>query len=290
MKARQTHAPAGSQALPPRPATDEKIANSSSDLGPPGEPARDEKTPELFIGQPPQGNAAADVLKGQAAATAPAAGEPAAHAGPPRGRPTVLDAVTKAKIIGVITAGLSQHIAADYVGISQSTISKALRRDPEFALEMDKAVATSQLLPLSKIIRASERSWRAAVWLYQHARPETTLTRRRARLRRQREEKRARARAAEEARLKHAARMESAQRTAAEVNELQNRLWQGKAQADEAFRKQKMAELDQLRAKEIAAIESLGRRGTAAAAASRPATAPANAAGDTPIPPSGKKA
>jgi hypothetical protein len=117
----------------------------------------------------------------------------------PGGRPAIFDAFAKAKVVGLITAGVSQRTAALQLGISPSAITKALRRDPQFAREMDEAVALAEIMPLSKIIRASDHSWRAAAWLYKNVRPETYLTRRRARLRREREERKARERAEQEA-------------------------------------------------------------------------------------------
>ena len=103
-----------------------------------------------------------------------------------------LDDFEKARLCGLIGAGMSQRQSAIYLGFSPSAVSKALRRDEKFADDVARAMVSAKFQPLYKVIKASERSWRAAVWLYQNAQPHTDLTERDARRAARRAEKLAR--------------------------------------------------------------------------------------------------
>lgn len=95
---------------------------------------------------------------------------------PKIGRPPVFDEIAKAKVLGLITAGVNQATAAAYVGVARSTITKALRRDPEFAREVAQAQAAAKVHPLMNIIKQSGRSFTAARYLYEKVQPHTDLT------------------------------------------------------------------------------------------------------------------
>jgi hypothetical protein len=92
-----------------------------------------------------------------------------------RGRPAIFDDIMKAKVIGLITAGVSQRAAAAYQGIDQSTISKAICRDEDFAREIEKARAASRIKPFLCIVKASRKDYKAAFRLLQHLRGDEHL-------------------------------------------------------------------------------------------------------------------
>ncbi len=92
------------------------------------------------------------------------------------GRPVVFDEKAKAKVLGLITAGVNQSTAAAFVGVARSTITKALGRDPEFAREVAQAQAAAKVHPLMNIIKQFDRSFTAARYLYEKVQPRTDLS------------------------------------------------------------------------------------------------------------------
>ncbi len=100
------------------------------------------------------------------------------------GRPQVFDVFAKAKVVALIAAGVSQRTAANYLGIHSTTISKALKRDEAFREDVVRAQAVAKVHPMLAIKRASDTSWRAAVWMLKHGQPQTDLTEREERKRR----------------------------------------------------------------------------------------------------------
>lgn len=81
------------------------------------------------------------------------------------GRPPFLTDVKRAEICAVVAAGCSFRTAAKYVGCRVQSISALAERDRVFAAQLDRAVATREIIPLSHIREASKHSWRAAAWL-----------------------------------------------------------------------------------------------------------------------------
>lgn len=124
----------------------------------------------------PDGAAAAEAVDAEKLEAAEAAPR-----GKRRGPKVKLNEFEKGRICGLIGAGLSQRQAALYLGFSPSAVSKALRRDPKFAVDVARAAVSAKFQPLYKVIQASSRSWRAAVWLYENAQPHTDLAERDAR-------------------------------------------------------------------------------------------------------------
>ena len=108
---------------------------------------------------------------------------------PGRGRPATLDTLTKARVAGMITAGISQRTVADFLNIHPSTISKAIKRDEAFRRDIVQAQAAAKVLPILKIKKASETSWRAAAWMLHNAQPTTDLTERAAKKQRKRDKR-----------------------------------------------------------------------------------------------------
>jgi hypothetical protein len=83
------------------------------------------------------------------------------------GRPAELDAVKLAEICALIASGCSYRTAAKYVGCTAAAISMRVKRDPEFAEQLDKAVAQREAILLSHLRESSKKSWRAAAFLLQ---------------------------------------------------------------------------------------------------------------------------
>jgi hypothetical protein len=81
------------------------------------------------------------------------------------GRPKFLDEVKRAEICALVSSGCSYRNAARYVGCTVQAISALAKRDPEFAEQLEKAIAQREAFPLASLREASKRSWRAAVFL-----------------------------------------------------------------------------------------------------------------------------
>ena len=75
-------------------------------------------------------------------------------------------------VIAMIKVGISRRQAARHVGCHHSTIARAAARDPRFAALLIAAEHSQELDPLSRIIKASQRSWRANAWLLERTMPE----------------------------------------------------------------------------------------------------------------------
>jgi hypothetical protein len=82
------------------------------------------------------------------------------------GRPPVLDAEKKAKVLEVVGAGFPIRYAARYVGCDEGTIRHAGQRDPEFYDQVKYAQFKAEYDLVKNIRSASEsgKNWRAAAW------------------------------------------------------------------------------------------------------------------------------
>jgi hypothetical protein len=82
------------------------------------------------------------------------------------GRPPVLDAEKKAKVLEVVAAGFPIRYAARYVGCDEGTIRHAGQRDPEFYDQVKYAQFKAEYDLVKNIRTASEsgKNWRAAAW------------------------------------------------------------------------------------------------------------------------------
>jgi len=87
------------------------------------------------------------------------------------GRPRVLDAIKKAKIVSYFEMGLSQRQAAGMIGVDPRTIANERKRDPDFDDECLYANRRGACRPLLQVIQASQHSWRAAAWLIRNNKP-----------------------------------------------------------------------------------------------------------------------
>jgi hypothetical protein len=84
------------------------------------------------------------------------------------GRPASLDDQAKGQLIALLSVGMSMRQAASVLGVSHTTVQKALKADPSLAEEITAARFQAQLQPLACIIREARRSWKAATWLLKY--------------------------------------------------------------------------------------------------------------------------
>jgi len=88
------------------------------------------------------------------------------------GRPNVLDDVKQASIVALLSAGCSRRQAAQYVGCAPSTIGYLAGRDRQFAKRLRQAELQTEVRPLTNLMEASGRHWRAAAWLLERQFPQ----------------------------------------------------------------------------------------------------------------------
>lgn len=83
------------------------------------------------------------------------------------GRRHVLTNTKRKMIISLVANGSSRRVAAQYVGCAPSTITRTVRRIPEFAEELVRAEQLNEITLLRNIKNAAQnpRYWRAAAWL-----------------------------------------------------------------------------------------------------------------------------
>jgi hypothetical protein len=86
----------------------------------------------------------------------------------------VLDDGKRREIRAILSLGASQTTAARYVGCAVSTIRRTANRDPEFALQLRRAVSDNELGLLRHIHNAAkkEQYWRAAAWALERGFPD----------------------------------------------------------------------------------------------------------------------
>jgi hypothetical protein len=91
-----------------------------------------------------------------------------------RGRPPVLDAVKKEKILEALGQGFSVQFAARRVGCDEGTVRYAAKRDREFAAEMDQRQYDAEFDMVKNIRQASAtpQYWRAAAWDLERMHPD----------------------------------------------------------------------------------------------------------------------
>jgi hypothetical protein len=98
----------------------------------------------------------------------------------PNGRKRILDEAQRGEIIAVVTVTGSRSRGAEYVGCTVGAIDAAARRDPDFALRLQKAELGPVLTNWKTINAAAKdiRYWRAAAWALEHLYPEDYALRR----------------------------------------------------------------------------------------------------------------
>jgi hypothetical protein len=85
-----------------------------------------------------------------------------------RGRPPALDDQAKGQLIALLAVGMSIRQAAAVLGVSHTTVQKALKADPSLDDDINAARFQAQLQPLACVIREARRSWKAATWLLKY--------------------------------------------------------------------------------------------------------------------------
>ena len=87
------------------------------------------------------------------------------------GPPRILDEVKRSNICALLAAGCSRRKAAEYVGCAPSTIGYLAARDRYFAKQMRQAEMQKEVRPLTNLMQASGKHWRAAAWLLERQFP-----------------------------------------------------------------------------------------------------------------------
>jgi hypothetical protein len=86
--------------------------------------------------------------------------------------PPILTTEQKKRIYGVLTVGCDRETAANYIGCSTASLHRAMQQDAEFAAEIRRTEAGSELTHMRTVHKAVEepKNWRASVWwLEMHA-------------------------------------------------------------------------------------------------------------------------
>jgi hypothetical protein len=89
-----------------------------------------------------------------------------------RGRPEEFGDNKRDTFVALLEVGLSRRMAARNLGIAPSTVTKRAARDPHFAAHIRSAENFRDFELLQRVMRHSERSWRAATWLLERIHPE----------------------------------------------------------------------------------------------------------------------
>ncbi len=90
----------------------------------------------------------------------------------PNGGPTVLTPEVEAKILGGIRdAGMPFRTACAYAGISDDTLARRRKSDPEFAARFEHAREMCKAKLLTMIMVAAPKNWSAAAWLLERRWP-----------------------------------------------------------------------------------------------------------------------
>lgn len=93
------------------------------------------------------------------------------------GRPSKLDAERKKKLFEALKRGATIAVACQSAGVSDRTVSEWIRRGEgrdrrkstkeyaEFAVQVQKAIADSEMALLTKVQQGARNDWRAASWI-----------------------------------------------------------------------------------------------------------------------------
>jgi hypothetical protein len=106
----------------------------------------------------------------------------AAHAGAQRARArgggqnrglTLLTPEVEAKILaGIRDAGMSLQTACAWAGISDDTLARQRKKDPELAARVERAREMFKAKMVTLISAAAPKNWNAAAWLLERKHPE----------------------------------------------------------------------------------------------------------------------
>ncbi len=88
------------------------------------------------------------------------------------GRPEILTESRQSTLCTLMSVGISQREAAQYVGCSPSTITKRAKRDAWFAARIRQAQMRSEYRAMKQMAKHGDRSWRASAWMLEKTHPE----------------------------------------------------------------------------------------------------------------------
>lgn len=83
------------------------------------------------------------------------------------GRPAVVTPAVAEQICLLVAIGFSRRQAAAYLGLSPAAITRAVARDPELGLELQRATELADLQPELTLMAEARKNWRAAAWYLQ---------------------------------------------------------------------------------------------------------------------------
>jgi hypothetical protein len=85
----------------------------------------------------------------------------------------VLTPEVEAKILGAIRdGGMSFRTACAYAGISEDTLWRRRKADPEFAARVEHAIEMFKAKMVTLIVAAAPKNWSAAAWMVERKHPE----------------------------------------------------------------------------------------------------------------------
>jgi len=78
-------------------------------------------------------------------------------------RPLLVTSEMRHRYCALIGVGCTRRYAASLLGVNESTIRTAMRRDEQFAAQVRQSEINRELVPLKNIQTAGQRSWKAHV-------------------------------------------------------------------------------------------------------------------------------
>ncbi len=90
----------------------------------------------------------------------------------PAGRKSKYTPELVQNIIKVISLGLCNKSACEYVDISEETFYQWIKEYPEFGESIKRARTANKAALLAKIQKAGEKSWQAYAWLLERSYPQ----------------------------------------------------------------------------------------------------------------------
>lgn len=89
----------------------------------------------------------------------------------------LLDDTAKEQVCMYLTVGLSRAITAAELGVSASTLSRTIKRDPEFKRRVLQAEAKYERNRTLALLQAARESWRAGAWMFKNYHPHMSVRR-----------------------------------------------------------------------------------------------------------------